>query len=245
MSEEKSGAPTFGRRDFLRVVSVAGVASALPMEAPRAEDAMKMPMPQPAAAGDQPNPGYVFFNPDEGVAITSIVDTLIPADDTGPGAVEMGVDVYIDRQLGGAYGGGARLYLEGPFQEGTPQQGYQLRFTPAELIHIGLADLDAYAKKSKGKGFAGLSADDRNAILKEMDGGKAEFATVPAKVVFDHLYGLTMEGYFGDPIYGGNRGKAVWKMIGFPGVAGMYTDLIDEYRNKPYVVDPQSIQDFA
>jgi gluconate 2-dehydrogenase gamma chain len=244
MSQENSGAPKFGRRDFLRVVSVAGVASALPAAGlpAQAADSMSMKMPEPA---DQPSPGLLFFNPDEGAAVTAIVDVLIPSDDVGPGGVEAGVVTYIDRQLGGAYGGGARLYLEGPFQEGTPQQGYQLRFTPAELVRLGLADLDAYAKAGKGDVFANLTADDQNAILKDMDGGKAEFATVPAKTVFDHLYALVQEGYFGDPIYGGNQGKAVWKMIGFPGVAGMYTDLIDEFRNKPYDNDPQSIQDFA
>jgi gluconate 2-dehydrogenase gamma chain len=247
MSDKNDGTPTFGRRDFLRVVGVAGVATALPLEAPRAQEAgkMNMPMPAPAAAGAEPNPGFIFFNPDEGAAITAIVDTLIPKDDAGPGGVEVGVVTYIDRQLGGAYGGGARLYLQGPFQEGTPSQGYQLRFNPAELVHVGLEDLDAYAKKAKGKGFADLAAADRDAILKDMDAGKADFATVPAKTVFDHLYNLVMEGYFGDPIYGGNQGKAVWKLIGFPGVAGMYTDLIDDYRNKRYDTDPQSIQDFA
>ena len=27
-----------------------------------------------------------------------------------------------------------------------------------------------------------------------------------------------MEGFFADPMYGGNRDKVGWKMIGFPGV---------------------------
>jgi gluconate 2-dehydrogenase gamma chain len=245
----KDHTPQLGRRDFLKVVSVAGVASALPASTSLAED-MKMAAATPAPANADapaaaPNAGFVFFNPDEAAAVTAIVDTLIPSDATGPGAVEAGVVTFIDRQLGGAFGGGARLYLEGPYAEGTPSQGYQLPYNPADLIRAGLADLAAYATKSKGKAFDALEAADRDAILKEMDGGKAAFATVPAKVVFDHIYNLVQEGYFGDPIYGGNNGKSVWKMIGFPGVAGMYTELITEYRNKPYPVDPQSIQDFA
>ena len=125
------------------------------------------------------------------------------------------------------------------------EQGYQLPFTPAELIKAGIADVEAYSTEKYGKGFASLSPDDRNAILKELDEEKATLATVPAGVFFDHIWSLTQEGYFGDPIYGGNKEKAVWKMIGFPGAAGMYTHVILEYRNKPYPVEPQSLQDFS
>ncbi len=216
---DKTDGPTFGRRDFLKVVGVAGVATALPRES-NAATAAPMQMPAPAAAA---NSGWIYFNPDEVTAVTAIVDTLIPADATGPGGVDAGVVVYIDRQLGGAYGQGARLYMEGPYGQGTPSQGYQLPYNPADLIHIGLADLAAYATSTKGKTFDALAPADRNAILTDMNASKATFATVPAKVVFDHLWGLVQEGYFGDPVYGGNQGKAVWKMIGFPGVAGMYT----------------------
>ena len=54
-----------------------------------------------------------------------------------------------------------------------------------------------------------------------------------------------MEGYFADPMHGGNRNNAVWTMIGFPGAIGMYADVIEQYRNKQYVVAPQSIQDLS
>ncbi len=50
-----------------------------------------------------------------------------------------------------------------------------------------------------------------------------------------------MEGFFSDPIYGGNRNKVSWKMIGFPGLPATYANLIEPYRNKRYAVDPQSI----
>jgi gluconate 2-dehydrogenase gamma chain len=54
-----------------------------------------------------------------------------------------------------------------------------------------------------------------------------------------------MEGFFSDPIYGGNRNKVSWKMIGFPGLPATYANLIEPYRNKRYAVDPQSIADFS
>ena len=55
-----------------------------------------------------------------------------------------------------------------------------------------------------------------------------------------------MEGFFSDPIYGGNRNKASWRMLGFPGLPAIYADKIDEYRGKRYpVTEPQYIADFS
>ena len=60
------------------------------------------------------------------------------------------------------------------------------------------------------------------------------------------MYQSVMEGMFSDPIYGGNRNKASWRMLGFPGLPAVYADKIDEYRDKPYVVaEPLSIADFS
>lgn len=243
MSKRNDDECAVDRRNFLKVIGVASVSTTIPGVAIAAETtAMGHGHAAPALGS---RPGYVFLNLDEGGFIEAAIDVLIPSDSTGPGAVESGVVIYIDRQLGGAYGSGARLYLQGPFQEGEPEQGYQLPFTPAELIKAGIADVDAYALEKHQKNFAALSVGDRDAILKELDEGKATLATVPAKIFFGHLWSLTQEGYFGDPIHGGNTDKAVWKMIGFPGVGNIYTDAILEYRNKPYPVEPQSIQDFS
>jgi len=68
---------------------------------------------------------------------------------------------------------------------------------------------------------------------------------VPARAFFNIVLQNTMEGYFADPIHGGNHNKAVWKMIGFPGAIGMYADDIEKYRNKKYDVEPKSIQDLS
>ena len=81
---------------------------------------------------------YLFFNAEEAAFIEAACERLIPADDDGPGALEAGVPNYIDKQLGGAWGAGERLYRSGPWQPGTPSQGYQLPFTPAELFRTAL-----------------------------------------------------------------------------------------------------------
>jgi gluconate 2-dehydrogenase gamma chain len=49
------------------------------------------------------------------------VDALIPADETGPGALEAGVATYIDRQMA-AFGLGYRMYRAGSYGEGTPHR---------------------------------------------------------------------------------------------------------------------------
>lgn len=241
------------RRGFLKVVGGAGAVgatAAAPLsvaqaQAPLPDHAVHGPAPASAAAAADRLSGWTFFNPDEAEFVKAALDTLIPADSTGPGAVQAGCATYIDRQLAGAYGRGARLYLQGPFAQGIPQQGYQLPLTPAELIRIGIADVNAYARKSQQKYFKDLTPAERALVMSEVDTGKAELANVPAGQWFNMFLALTMEGYFGDPMYGGNKDKSVWKMIGFPGVPGIYSEIIEQYRNKPYSHTPKSIQDFA
>jgi gluconate 2-dehydrogenase gamma chain len=243
------------RRGFLKVVGATG-AMAGAATTPLAPAAAQAPAPahthaEPATAGattpgaDGSLSGWTFFNPDEVTFVKAALDVIIPSDPTGPGAVEAGCATYMDRQLAGAFGRGARLYLQGPFLEGTPQQGYQLPLTPAELIRIGISDVDTFAQASRKKTFASLTAQERTDLLKEVETNKAQLANVPGATWFGQFLNLTMEGYFADPIYGGNKNKAAWKMIGFPGVPHMYADIIEEYRNKPFNVEPRSIQDLA
>jgi gluconate 2-dehydrogenase gamma chain len=75
-----------------------------------------------------------------------------------------------------------------------------------------------------------------------LDGAQLSFDSVPAKVFFEMLYGNAVEGFFADPLYGGNRNKVGWKLIGFPGAAAAYISFIDKH-NVPYNVNPQSIAD--
>jgi gluconate 2-dehydrogenase gamma chain len=237
------------RRNFLKTIG-AGAATAAAGDALRATPAgaaeTMSGMAGHGAAHAPSAEASLFFNGDEIGAISAIVDTLIPKDEVGPGGVDAGVVTFLDRDLAGAYGRGARLYLQGPFAVGTPEQGYQLPLTPAEIYRIGLADLQEWvAATHGGRRFEQLDPGERGAALKAVDGGKAEFRQIPAAVFFETLLGNVMEGYFADPAYGGNRDKAVWKMIGFPGAAGVYGELIASYRNRVYSVEPKSIADLS
>jgi gluconate 2-dehydrogenase gamma chain len=54
------------------------------------------------------------------------------------------------------------------------------------------------------------------------------------------LLKMTVEGYFSDPVYGGNRNMAAWRMIGFPGAYANYYDAIDRHGVK-FEREPMSI----
>jgi gluconate 2-dehydrogenase gamma chain len=155
------------------------------------------------------------------------------------------VTIFIDRQLAGAWGGGAKMYRQGPFRKGTPTQGYQLPMTPREYFAAGIVAINLWTNKTKGKDFDRLSAKDREETLKTLEQGKAELAAFDGKQFFEALHTITMEGFFSDPIYGGNRNKAGWKLVGYPGLPAVYSTLIEEYRGKRYQVEPQSIADFS
>jgi gluconate 2-dehydrogenase gamma chain len=244
MTEENDAESSkVNRRAWLKLFGAGAAAGVLPLGGVAAEGAMHHPAPKPASAADEPVPVYAFLNGDEAAFVEAVVDTFIPADDVGPGALELGVAVFIDRQLSSGYGRGDRMYLQGPFIEGTPEQGYQLRMTPSELIRNGILDVNAHLRDGYKRTFDALSEEERVAVLTQLEKGELQLPTVPTAIFFNLLYDLTMQGYFADPLHGGNKGKASWQMIGFPGIGAMYADKIEAYRNKKYMSEPMSIQD--
>ena len=94
-------------------------------------------------------------------------------------------------------------------------------------------------------GEDGRGAPERETALKAMEAGKAELSGLGSAMFFDALLQITMEGFFADPIYGGNRDKAAWKMIGYPGLPATYRDEIKTYFGKKYDKEPRSIADFS
>src|SRR5262249_26312416 len=188
---------------------------------------------------------FVTLTALEAAFITAAVDTLIPADELSPSSSDCGVAIFIDRQLGSAWGGGAKMYRAGPYLRGNPEQGYQLPLTPREYFAAGIAAANAWSRKTFGKEFDRLAPADRVTALKTMEDGKADFENFSARGFFGQLHAITMAGFFSDPIYGGNRDKVGWKLLGFPGLPATYADKSDAYRDKRYVADPQSIADFS
>jgi gluconate 2-dehydrogenase gamma chain len=216
------------RREFLVVgLNAAGAAGAAAIgtaASGAAEGAAR-----PAAAAAPAPPARRFFTPAETRFVDAAVARLIPNDELGPGALEAGVPGYLDLQLGGAWGAGERLYRSGPFREGVPGQGYQLPFTPAELFRTALRAIDEDVRRRHGTTFDRLSGPDQDAYLTALQQGTVDLGPVPSKVFFQSLLAMTIEGYFADPVYGGNRDMVAWRMIGFPGAYANYYHLVDQH----------------
>jgi gluconate 2-dehydrogenase gamma chain len=219
-----------GRRRFLK--SVGALSAAVPTAAFAQQHA------HGAAKGEK----YMFLSASEVAFLDAAVARLIPADELGPGAMEAGVTYFIDQQLFGGYGVMAKMYRQGPHAEGTPQQGYQSPLTPQEVYRAAITEINAGCAKQYGKSFAELATAQQDEVLRALDEGKFPLEAVPARFFFNMLLDNTIEGYFSDPIYGGNRGKIGWKLVGFPGVAAVYTHLVEKH-GVPYDALPVSIAD--
>jgi gluconate 2-dehydrogenase gamma chain len=170
-----------------------------------------------------------FFAASEWAFINAAVDRLIPSAGDGPGGIASGVPEFIDRQLELPYGHGAYFYMDGPFQPNAPAElGYQLPHTPRELYRLGIAAIEGACKQQWGKTFADLDAPQQEAFLTLLETGKSGIPGPLPGAFFAQLLENTKEGYFADPLYGGNRGMAAWKWIGFPGARADFTDWLDE-----------------
>ena len=235
------------RRDFLKGAGAAGTAVAAtlaPVAAATPAAAQAQPAAKPAAHAHPPET-WLTLTATEAAFVTAAVDTIIPADNLSPSGSDCGVAVFIDRQLAGAYGSGARLYRQGPFPKAKPELGYQLELNPREFFRAGIEAANAFTRKTYGKDFDRLAEKDREAALKTMEEGKANFVGFSSTMFFNALLQMTMEGFFADPMYGGNRDMVSWKMIGYPGLPATYREEIKTYFGKKYDKPPQSIADFS
>jgi gluconate 2-dehydrogenase gamma chain len=231
----------FGRRDFLKgaVVGGAAAATATPAVVPAPAQAQQAPAPA--------SPGYSFLNLEEAAFVEALVDHMVPADELSPKGTDIGINIFIDRALAGAWGNGDRLYMQGPWKTGVPSQGYQLPLTPAQLYRTGIASTNAYCRKTyAGKPFDRLNETQREEVLVGLSTAKITFDNgLPVREFWTTLYQTVMQGMFSDPIHGGNRNKAGWKLIGFPGAIAVHRENIEKYKDKPFPNDPVSIADMS
>ena len=184
--------------------------------------------------------GLLFFTEEEAATIDAIVDRLIPADELSLGGKEAGCTVFIDRQLHGFYGTYERLYREGPFDKGTAEQGDQSPLVPQQRYRQGIAALNRYVQKVSQKDFADLTPKQQDDLLVAMEKGKVHFEGFDAQSFFIEVLNNTMEGFFADPIYGGNKEMTSWKMLGFPGARYDYRGYIARH-NEDLKLEPLSI----
>ena len=154
--------------------------------------------------------------------------------------------VFLDRQLAGAYGSAEGLYDRAPFIQGAEEQGPQSSKTPAQTYRAALQALDQYCREGResgiprGKRFAELAPEEQDEVLHGLEGGTVHLSEVDGKQFFTTLLKDMQDGFFADPIYGGNRDMCAWKMIGFPGARYDYRDWVSRH-NERYPLPPVSI----
>lgn len=182
----------------------------------------------------------IFFNHEEWRFIISATDRLIPQDDNGPGAVSEGVPVYIDKQMELPYGHGALWYMQPPFEQTIPELGYQTNLVPRDIYRRGIKATEQYCQQKYQKKFADLENAEREGVLHALEAGHIQLADISSKLFFGQLLENTKEGYLADPIHGGNRTQASWKMIGFPGARADFVQVMDN-PNTHYPLGPVSI----
>jgi gluconate 2-dehydrogenase gamma chain len=188
---------------------------------------------------------YLTLTDAEAAFLKAAVDTIIPADALSPSGSDCGVVDFIDCELAGPFGEGARLYREGPVAQGKPEHGYQLDLTPREFFRQGIAAADAWTQSQFGAAFAALDDAQRQAAFTAIDSGQAQFENFAAGAFFDALLQIVMEGFFADPYYGGNRDMAGWRMIGYPGLPADYQHAMEHARGQKHRPKHRSIGDFA
>src|SRR5512140_892329 len=166
------------RRDFLRkmivLVPTFSIAACAPFSALRTS----------SAQGHSPR----YFTREEWAFLQAACARLIPTDENGPGAVELGVPEFIDREMDGAFGHAANWYMQGPFASAPPELGYQSSLTPRAVYRAGIAAVDAHCRRMFGnKSFSELPAETQDSVLTDLEKGALDFENVSGASFFDLL----------------------------------------------------------
>ncbi|HLI85565.1 MAG TPA: gluconate 2-dehydrogenase subunit 3 family protein [Bryobacteraceae bacterium] len=163
-----------------------------------------------------------FFTAAEARIVQAACARIFPSDESGPGATEAGVVIYIDRQLAGPYGRDKYRYAKAPFVESVPEHGYQGKASPREIYREGIKQLEDFASLD-------AAAQDRR------------LHAIETTTFFRMLRQHTIEGMFSDPLHGGNAGLIGWQLIGYPGPLMSYREEIDKLHGQPFRRKPVSL----
>jgi gluconate 2-dehydrogenase gamma chain len=165
-----------------------------------------------------------FFTAAEAKTIQAAAERIFPTDESGPGATEAAVVIYIDRQLAGPYGRDKYRYTKGPWIESSLEHGYQGKENPQQTYRAGIPLL--------GEDFVSVDAAEQDVRLEKIESSR----------FFQLLHTHTIEGMFCDPLHGGNVNMVGWKLIGFPGPRMSYRAEVDKYYGKTFTAEPKSLE---
>ena len=188
------------RRELLKQAGLAGAAAAIvPAGAVVAPTASTAPSGQAPGAATITREPLEALTAAEADVLEAVCARLIPSDATGPGAAEARAAHYIDRALAGFLAPNRQAYAARP------------------------AAIDRHAVKSHGAAFQKLDPDDQDAVLKDVEAGKADGLPAGPSSFFNLVRTHTIQGTFCDPFYGGNANFVGWDLLGYPGVRTIVT----------------------
>lgn len=210
----------------------------------------------------------MFFDRNEDFEILSAAtERIYPEDDNGPGAIELGVPYFFDKQLAGSWGTNAKEYMSDPFYQTeetydyqqkdidqdkagantstkapTPTPRYQTRLNRGEIFLYGLRKIDEVSQEQFDEKFVNLDGDKQDEVLKMFENSEVDMDVVASKPFFNFLLQMTIEGVYADPVYGGNKNMMGWVMKEYPGPRMAYIDEIDaeDFIKKK----PKSLRDY-
>ena len=198
-----------------------------------------------------------FFDAHQRATVEAAMARMIPTDDT-PGAREAGTIDFLDRYLSGIDFVFAKPDGSG-FEtlEGKQAWAWEQRIAALRDTYVaGIEELDRLARERFSADFVALTEEQQDWLLTELErpaqkqeeqvaDDQVRAAWTPPETAlqqsmveigldFVPLLALhTRQGFYADPIYGGNRDRVGWQVIGFPGPAS----LADVHTGRYSVVD--------
>lgn len=159
--------------------------------------------------------------------LAAATERIFPEDEHGPGAIALGVPYFIDKQLASPWGSNADDYMKGPFLEPAPFQLPQIPLNRGEIFILGVRKLNEVSEKDYGETFNKLTEEQQIEILQAFESGEVKLNKVSSATFFGLLRQGTLEGAYCDPMYGGNKNMAGWKMKEFPGAQMTYAHIVE------------------
>jgi gluconate 2-dehydrogenase gamma chain len=186
--------------------------------------------------------GAGFFDADQRATVEAAMARIIPTDDQ-PGAREAGTIEFLDRYLSGLDYIYAKPDGSG-FEtlEGKRAEAWQRRIDILRARYVeGIEELDRRSQARFDGEFTALDPAQQDQVLSDLERSAPETGETTAEARVAAGYGApvepalqqtstevqldffpllclhTRQGFYADPIYGGNRDRMGWDVIGFPG----------------------------
>lgn len=161
-------------------------------------------------------------------ALNIATERIYPEDEHGPGAIALGVPYFIDKQLAGPWGINADDYMKGPFLKPDPSQLPQISLNRGDIFILGIRKLNEVSLNEYKDDFINLNEEQQIEILQAFESGEIKLNKVSSATFFGLLRQATLEGAYSDPMYGGNKNMAGWKMKEFPGAQISYAHVLQK-----------------